>query len=76
MVTIGDEGKFASAQGYGNSYPYSCNDAIDYGTVHMYPLGTTWISQHGDQAKSIGKPVVLRSLARQTWILATLSMAS
>lgn len=78
MVTVGDEGWFTSAQGYGNSYPYSGSDgidwvtnlkisSIDYGTVHMYPSGwgqtddwgNMWISQHGDQAKSIGKPVVL-----------------
>ncbi|KFZ19812.1 hypothetical protein V501_00486 [Pseudogymnoascus sp. VKM F-4519 (FW-2642)] len=51
---------FTSAQGYGNSYPYNDSDAIDYGTVHMYPWDTPWISQHGDQAKSIGKPVVLK----------------
>jgi mannan endo-1,4-beta-mannosidase len=75
MVTVGDEGWFTTAQGYGDSYPYSGSigidwdtnlkvSSIDYGT---YPeswgesddWGNTWITQHSDQAKSVGKPVVL-----------------
>ena len=78
MVTVGDEGWFTPAQGYGSSYPYSGTigidwvtnleiSSIDYGTVHLYPeswgetddWGNTWIQQHGSQAESVGKPVVL-----------------
>jgi mannan endo-1,4-beta-mannosidase len=50
MVTVGDEGWFTSAEGYGSSYPYSGSEgidwvtnlklsSIDYGTVHRYPDG-------------------------------------
>ncbi|KAK4551727.1 hypothetical protein LTR86_010963 [Recurvomyces mirabilis] len=78
MVTVGDEGWFTTAQGYGSSYPYSGSEgidwvsnlklgSIDYGTVHLYPSswgqtdawGSTWVTQHGDQARKVGKPVVL-----------------
>ena len=78
MVTVGDEGWFTPAQGYGTSSPYSGDigidwvtnlgiESIDYGTVHLYPdswgeddsWGSTWITQHGAQAKIVGKPVVL-----------------
>ena len=42
-------------------------DSIDYGTLHLYPdswgessdWGNTWITQHGQQAKTAGKPAVL-----------------
>ena len=48
MVTVGDEGWFTSAQGYGDSGPYDGSngidwvtnlgiDSVDYGTVHLYP---------------------------------------
>lgn len=49
MVTLGDEGWFTPAQGYGDSYLYSGDlgidwvsnlkiSTIDYGTIHMYPV--------------------------------------
>jgi mannan endo-1,4-beta-mannosidase len=48
MVTVGDEGWFTPAQGFGSAYPYQGAEgidwvsnlkasSIDYGTFHMYP---------------------------------------
>ena len=46
MVTVGDEGWFSTAQGYGSTIPYNKAidwvtnlqiSTVDYGTVHMYP---------------------------------------
>lgn len=79
LVALGDEGFGLDASS--SDYPYGGyegNDwvkltslpAIDYGTVHLYPLGwgektdpvgwgTEWIQAHAKAAAAIGKPVVL-----------------
>ncbi|KAK3669242.1 hypothetical protein LTR78_010877 [Recurvomyces mirabilis] len=83
MVTVGDEGWFTTAQGYGSSYPYSGSEgidwvsnlklgSIDYGTVHLYPSswgqtdawGSTWVTQHGDQAKKWANQLSSKNLAQ------------
>ncbi|KDR68366.1 hypothetical protein GALMADRAFT_231330 [Galerina marginata CBS 339.88] len=48
MVTMGDEGWFTAADGFGSTYPYQGGEGIDwtnnlkistidYGTIHLYP---------------------------------------
>lgn len=76
-VSLGDEGWLCSDDS-SLGYAYSCSEGIDfeanlkiptldYGTVHMYPIGwgynypwgNQWIRDHAALAGKYGKPIVL-----------------
>lgn len=76
-VSLGDEGWLCSDDS-SLGYAYSCSEGVDfevnlkiatldYGTVHMYPIGwghtypwgNQWICDHGALARKYGKPIIL-----------------
>ncbi|KAL6912561.1 hypothetical protein ACHAP8_010410 [Fusarium lateritium] len=76
-VSLGDEGWLCSDDS-SLGYAYSCSEGIDfeanlkistldYGTVHMYPIGwgynypwgNQWIRDHAALAQKYGKPIVM-----------------
>ena len=79
LVSVGDEGWYGDPTA--GDYPYSDYEgvdwkrlvalpAVDYGTVHLYPVawgetadptgwGHTWITDHVRDGRKLGKPVVI-----------------